>query len=209
MNADDIQFKISAVDAFYLGDSAVVHRTVGTLKEAIIGLKFPVAIGNANSDQFESRFDQSFAVRLRETGWTVLEDRDCPEVSRPEIKWAARPDLMLESADRERIVVEVEKSNKFKIWDDLMKLWLLTEAEGAGVGLLVCPTNYASRKADWDLFAYARRCMLLLQRAAEVPAARLSRIAVVGYTQDLLDGLRYVRWDRAACRRLKSLSARA
>lgn len=198
MNVGEVLFEISAVEKFHTAEQPA-SDTIGRVMEAMIGMRFSTVTGSSNSNQFSSSFDADLAVKLRQLGCDVKEDRYCPELARSaEIKWAGRPDLLLEFDGTQKIIVEIEKSNKFKIWDDLMKLWLLTEEANASLGLLVCPKNYVSRKADWDLFAYARRCLLLLERSAKVSRDHLSHVAVIGYTQALVEGSELVPWNRAA-----------
>lgn len=201
--ATEVRLVVSSAEVCCSGLATSMLPVLEEIKDALIGLEFSMSIGQSNSDQFESGLDQIIAARLIRQGWIAREDRDCPQVARPDIGWAARPDLLIERSGAPKIIIEVEKSDKRKVWDDLMKLWLLVDGENADLGLLICPTNYASRTTDWNLFDYARRSILLLQHAAQVPSVRLSKLAVIGYTQRLLDGSNTAPWNKAACKRLK------
>jgi len=101
------------------------------------------------------------------------------------------------------VVIEVEKSNKKTIWFDIIKILMLVQQRVADFGLLLVPRNYAHRLGEWDLFKEARFYRWCLLRFAEVGAASLSKLAIMGYTQEVQIASEWVRLDSAALTDIK------
>ena len=94
-----------------------------------------------------------------------------------------KPDAIL-NKNNTSVTIEIEKSNKKTIWFDFMKLMLLIGKEVAGYGILIVPRNYAHKNGVWDLFFEARYYRYCLSKFAKVDSELLSKIAIVGYTQE-------------------------
>ena len=94
-----------------------------------------------------------------------------------------KPDGIL-SKGNTTFTVEIEKSNKKTIWFDFMKLMLLIGRQIADYGILVVPRNYAHKNGVWELFSEARYYRYCLSKFAKVDSELLSKIAIIGYTQE-------------------------
>jgi len=81
-------------------------------------------------------------------------------------------------------VIEIAKSNKKTIWFDLIKILMVIGQNIGHFGLLVVPRNYAHKIGVWDLFREARYYKWCLAQFAKVDSCLLSKIAIIGYTQE-------------------------
>lgn len=134
----------------------------------------------SNSFQIDLDFDLCWINTIASIGWEpqslalLAELKDIPNIV---------PDAIL-SKKNSAVAVEIEKSNKKTIWFDLIKLMMLINRDVVGFGLLVVPRNYAHGGGVWNLFNEARYYRYCLSRFARVDERLLSKIAIVGYTQE-------------------------
>ena len=61
---------------------------------------------------------------------------------------------------------------------------MLIRGGKSNFGLLVVPTNYAHKVGVWDLFKESRHHRYCLKRYLDVDSNLLSKIAILGYTQE-------------------------
>lgn len=133
-----------------------------------------------NNYQIDFDFDKCWIQAMNIVGWEsqsakkLTSLRDIPNI---------KPDGILEN-NNVIVTVEIEKSNKKTIWFDFMKLTLLIGRQIADYGILVVPRNYAHKNGIWDLFFEARYYRYCLAKFAKVDEELLSKIAIIGYTQE-------------------------
>jgi len=159
-------------------------KLLGLLKEvtnACETMRFDGMIKSVrNNFQIDFDFDSCWLRTMNSIGWEpqpfdmLQELEDIPNII---------PDGII-SKGHSTIAIEIEKSNKKTIWFDLIKLMMLINQDVVDFGLLVVPRNYAHRLGVWNLFNEARYYRYCLSRFAKVDEQLLSKIAIVGYTQE-------------------------
>ena len=155
--------------------------------------------GKANSFQLTSNVDDRL---IHSIGWGSSQLKPGKELGQlPGIK----PDGLFDYGTS-RILLEVEKTNKKTIWFDLIKMIMLIRSHAAEYGLLVVPRNYCHSLGTWDLYKEAKFYRYCLSHFAGVSDDWLSKIAIVGYTQQMdVNGS----WMELDVKRLKSIKANA
>ena len=113
-----------------------------------------------------------------------------------------QPDGLL-TKDNMTVAIEIEKSNKKTIWFDIIKIMMLVQQRAADFGLLMVPRNYAYRLGEWDLFKEARFYRWCLLRFAKVGPDLLSKLAILGYTQEVRIVSNWLRLDSATLTDIK------
>ena len=160
-----------------------LSECVANIGEATQGMLFRGVIkSHVNSYQIDiSNFDSKLVKKASAVGW---KEKPLPNLRElgdiPNIK----PDALLTQHGVD-IAVEIEKSNEKTIWFDFIKLLMLIEKNVANFGLLVVPRNYAFRTGTWNLFDEARYYRWCLERFAKVDVTSLSKLAILGYTQEI------------------------
>ena len=160
-----------------------LSKCAGGMVEATQGLSFHGVIKSpVNSYQIDiSDFDSQWIKKATTIGYRVSPLPNLRELGGiPNIK----PDAIL-TQNNVNIAVEIEKSNEKTIWFDFIKLLMLIDQKMAHFGLLVLPRNYAFRTGTWNLFDEARYYRWCLARFAKVDTGSLSRLAIIGYTQEV------------------------
>ena len=178
-------------------------KLLGLLKgmaNACEKMKFSGMIKSAsNNFQIDFDFDSCWLRTISSAGWEsqpldrLQELEDIPNLM---------PDGIL-SKGSSAIAVEIEKSNKKTIWFDLIKLMMLINQDVVGFGLLVVPRNYAHRLGVSNLFNEARYYRYCLSRFAKVDEQLLSKIAIVGYTQEAHVSGRWTQIDSSVVKNVK------
>ena len=172
--------------------TSVVEATEGMLFHGII--KSP-----ANSYQIDFDFDSVWIKTVNTIGWKNKPLHNLGELHNiPSIQ----PDVFL-TQDGVTAVVEIEKSNKKTIWFDFIKILMLIGQDVADFGLLLVPRNYAHKVGVWDLFREARYYKSCLTRFAKVDHTLLSKIAIVGYTQEAYVFGKWTQLDSSVVRSIK------
>ena len=155
---------------------------------------------SANNYQVSLDFDDTWVKRM--TGTTAWQDKplavpaDLLEIP------GIQPDCLL-AKNGTTVVVEIEKANKKTIWFDIIKILMLIGEQAASAGLLLVPRNYAHRRGEWNLFNDARFYRSCLIRFAKVNPELLSKLAIVGYTQEVLINGNWARLDKAVLSDIK------
>jgi len=171
----------------------IVGATKGMLFDGVI--KSP-----ANNYQIDiSDFDSQLVRKASAVGWnekTLPKPQELGDI--PNIK----PDALLTQYGL-NITVEIEKSNEKTVWFDFIKLLMLIDINVADFGLLVVPCNYAFRTGKWNLFTEARYYRWCLERFAKVDVGSLSKIAVLGYTQQVQTPSGWTNLDDSVLRTVK------
>ncbi len=111
--------------------------------EKISKIEHHVSIGDKNSNSFTSDFDSRLQKKLTELGGEII---DIPIVDDLEKKYDFALDI-----NNDRVVVEIEKTNREKILYDLLKCHIYLKS-GASLVMLFLPKNYAHSKGIWNLF---------------------------------------------------------
>lgn len=165
------------------------------------GLEFcGTILSQANNYQVNMNdFDTAWIGRMTKgSSWTA---RTLPKVRKIKLDSASKkfiainqnlPDIKPDSVLTDgnvTVVVEIERSNRKNIWFDFVKIMLLTGQKAADFGILLVPRNYAHRRGIWNLFDEARYYRWCLIRFANVDSQLFSKVAIIGYTQQvLIDG---------------------
>jgi hypothetical protein len=144
-------------------------------------VRYSGQISEKNSYQITSDFDDRLRDVLWRNGATETE-LSLPQGALKEY------DFAFEFAGH-RVAVEVEKTQKWKIFYDILKCHMYLRGDAAFV-LLVLPKNYAHGTGKWDLYSdgvkWYRQCLEFGFGTHET----FDRILIVGYEQRTLDGER-------------------
>ena len=207
---DPFQFRCRAVDiehsCRHRSEKEPYHppkllKCVESIVEATQGMLFHGIIKSAaNNFQIDfDYFDSSWIKAVNAAGWKSKSPRNLVNLQGiPNIQ----PDAIL-SEDNVTVAVEIEKTNKKTIWFDLMKIMLLIGQGVIDFGILVVPRNYAHKIGVWDLFSEARYYRWCLAEYAKVEHNLLSKIAIIGYTQEAYISDNWTRLDSSVVKRIK------
>lgn len=182
------------------------RKEISDIVCALSDLRFVSILSERNGSQQKSDFDQSLETALKQnTRWLIEPKRNWPRLKHSADGWNPRPDIVaVAPVSNTRFLFEIEKANRYKVWDDIMKLWLFQHEHQCEHGVLVCPTLYATPTAEREPYRYARERLSLLRDAAKVQPELLRKITLIGYEQTVWNGDRYVQWNRQVCSFLKS-----
>jgi len=176
--------------------SCVVDAT-----KAIEMMQFTGTIASAaNAYQVNTDFDTALIARMIEVAdW---QSALLPALGQLGEIPSIQPDGLLRKDDV-TVAIEVEKSNKKTIWFDIIKILMLVQQHAADFGLLLVPRNYAHKHGEWDLFKEARFYRWCLLRFAKVGLDLLSKLAIIGYTQELQVAGNWMRLNSSALTDIK------
>lgn len=178
-----------------------LSKCVANIVGAMQGMLFQGIIKSpVNSYQIDiSTFDSEWIKKAATVGWKLRSLPNLRELSEiPNI----RPDALLTQGNV-NTAVEIEKSNEKTIWFDFIKLLMLIEQGIANFGILVVPRNYAFRTGTWNLFDEARYYRWCLARFAKVDPSLLSKLAILGYTQEVYTSSRWIMLDDSIVKAIK------
>lgn len=175
-------------------------KCVESIVEATQGMLFHGIIESAaNNFQINFDFDSSWIKAMNATGLKSESLRNLGNLQEiPNIQ----PDAIL-SKDNVTVAVEIEKTNKKTIWFDLIKIMLLIGQGVADFGILVVPRNYAHKIGVWNLFSEARYYRWCLAEYAKVGHNLLSKIAIIGYTQEAYISGNWTQFDSSVVKSIK------
>jgi len=175
-------------------------KCIESVVEATQGMLFHGVIkSRVNNYQVNvSAFDSKWIEKMETAGWKRKPLPSLKELSLPKIK----PDALL-TQDNVDAALEIEKSNEKTVWFDFMKLLMLIGQDIAHFGLLVVPRNYAFKAGTWNLFDEARYYRWCLTQFAKVDPGLLSKIAIIGYTQEVNISGSWIRLDSSAVKSIK------
>jgi hypothetical protein len=169
--------------------------------KAIEMMQFTGTIASAaNSYQINTDFDTAWIAGMAKVAdWQIAPLPAFGELGEiPSIQ----PDGLL-TKHGVAVAIEVEKSNKKTIWFDIIKILMLVEQHIADFGILLVPRNYAHKLGEWDLFREARFYRWCLLRFARVNPGLLSKLAIIGYTQEAHIAGSWMRLNSAALTDIK------
>jgi len=177
-----------------------LYKCIASIVEATQGMLFHGIIKSAaNNYQIDVDFDYEWIKTVNTAGWKTKPLLDLRELRMiPNIQ----PDTLL-TQDDITTVIEIEKSNKKTIWFDLIKILMIIGQNIAHFGLLVVPRNYAHKIGVWDLFSEARYYKWCFAQFAKVDSCLLSKIAILGYTQEAHISGNWTRLDSSVVRSIK------
>jgi hypothetical protein len=202
MKTCELRFKVERV---VFDQDGIVSEEISAIISALSDLQFVSLLGDKNGNQQNSDFDQAFARALGKARWVIEPQGKWPRLSGTADGWDPRPDIVAASPhSNSRFLFEIEKANRYRVWDDIMKLWCFQHEHQCDHGVIICPTKYATDKAERHPYQYARECLSLLRDTAKVPVELLRKITLIGYTQTVWNGQKYVEWDKQICSVLKS-----
>lgn len=204
------EFKCRAIDiehsCRYKNDDEPEHdpsvlKSIVSIKESTELMLYGGKIkSSANSYQIDLDFDPSWINCMTEAGWKAEQTQNLSNLK--EIH-DMQPDAIL-SKGGISLVIEIEKSNKGAIWFDFMKIMAVIGKGVADFGILVVPRNYAHGTGVWDNFEAARYYRLCLAEYAKADRNLLSRIAILGYTQEVqIDG-KWVQLNKDSMNKIKN-----
>jgi len=179
--AINFEHSCSYRDEIELPHPDIFLRSIENIIAISEGFRFVSTIkSRTNSYQMDSNFDYAWRALLKSTRkWKEIPFDAKALEDIPGIK----PDALL-SNELVTMAVEIEKSNEKTIWFDLIKFMMLINKGIVQFGLVVAPRNYAHRTGVWHPFDRARFYRYCLLKFANVDAALIKRIAIVGYTQE-------------------------
>lgn len=184
--------------------SHTLNMLINDIVRVIEGMEFKGIIkSSVNSFQLDvTDFDDQWVALLNNDGWQGKQlniKNELPNL--PSIK----PDALLKKANV-ALAIEIEKSNEKTVWFDFIKLLMLIGETVADFGILVVPKNYAFSKGQWDLFAEARYYRWCLEQFAKVDSNLLSKIAIIGYKQEVFISDKWVPLTKNSIKTIKELA---
>lgn len=152
--------------------------------------------GPQNNYQIDYDFDLSWIKAVKSKGWVPEGLKKLKNITN------IKPDAIL-FKDNLKVTVEIEKANKKTIWFDLMKIMMLVGQGVVNFGILIVPRNYAHKLGVSDLFKEARYYRWYLKQYAKVNNNLISKIAIIGYTQEVHIYCNWVHVDRSVVKSIK------
>ncbi len=186
-------FKISNIQAS--GSNLAVKEIISLLD----GMTFNITISKANSRQLDSNIDERIeekldgAYRLSKAKNEVTVQTDGEKIG--------ELDLVYWGEDGCLRYLEIEKTNKKTLWFDYVKILTKLADDSAGLGVVLCPSNYAHQVGVWNLYKEAVAYKGHLRRL--FGGELVDRVGVVGYTQYALIGGEWVAFNSHIIKRLK------
>lgn len=159
------------------GDS-IAHHKFGALIAQIGEVRFPVTVGQRNSNQLTYDFDPQLLSRLLACG-----------ASEATLTLPARVRQKYDFAftfGGSRVVVEVEKANWEKILRDLLKIHIYFQ-HGADFALLFLAKSYPHSNGETENFKAGRELYAQCLASGFGQASTFERILLVGYDQFTAD----------------------
>jgi hypothetical protein len=204
-----VKFIVGKVVKDTVGCRPTVSRLADRLASSLQNFNYHGSVGQTNSKQLNIDFDKPFFTVLETKGWHCERDPMVDMESLGEDWGSPKADAILthESKKGQRIVLEIEKSNKKTLWFDFIKLLMFIESGHASAGVILCPLNYAHKLGVWNLFEEARRYKKYLLRFAGVAKEKLGLIVLLGYEQRIVsDDGKSKLWDAEESKRIKQES---
>lgn len=166
-------FKIASLQA------KSTDERIRKLIEVMTDIHFSVKVRQSNSNQLESNIDEKIIEAIRKD-YSVTNDNSSLNVV-VGADSIGKLDCRFSDNINTNYYMEIEKSNKKTMWFDYIKLLTCLSGDADGIGILMCPTNYAHKLGVWNLYDDAVVYGNHLKRVFNSPG--LNRIAVIGYTQ--------------------------
>ncbi len=141
-------------------------------------IEFSVKVKKSNSNQLDSDIDTKIEEAISKH-YVVLRSKSDLLVEAEGAK-IGELDIVFRDS-KTNYYMEIEKSNKKTLWFDYIKILTRLESDVNGIGILVCPTNYAHKVGVWNLYKEAVSYKKHLKRV--FGSESLDRVAVLGYTQ--------------------------
>jgi hypothetical protein len=171
---------ITDLSAAYPETSSAFDALWPLLKRCV-DVRYTGRISEKNSHQVTLDFDDRLRDVLWRNGATEIA-LSLPQGMRKEY------DFAFDFAGH-RVAVEIEKTNKWKIFYDILKCHMYLRRD-ATFALLVLPKNYAHGGDEWDLYTdgvnWYRQCL----ESGFGTRETFDRILIVGYEQMTQDGER-------------------
>jgi len=162
-------------------------------------IEFSVIVKKSNSNQLDSDIDAKIEEALSKSYLVMPSKSDL--LVKAEGTKVGELDIVF-SSDKITYYMEIEKSNKKTLWFDYIKILTRLESDVGGIGILMCPTNYAHKVGVWNLYKEAVLYKKHLKRV--FGSESLDRIAVFGYTQYAYLESKWVEYDSDIIAKIKS-----
>ncbi len=194
MNKSNNVFKISNIHTS--GSSSAVNEITLLLD----GMAFDITVSKANSRQLDSNIDAKIEEKIG--GTFRLSKAKNEVIVQADGEKIGELDLVYWGEDGCPRYLEIEKTNKKTLWFDYVKILTKLADDSTGLGVVLCPSNYAHQVGVWNLYKEAVAYKGHLRRL--FGGELLDRVGVVGYTQyALIDG-NWVAFNSNVIRRLKA-----
>jgi|GEM_PF-5855436 len=161
--------------------------------------EFSVRVKKSNSNQLDSDIDSKVEEALSKN-YLVMPSKSDLLVEAEGVK-VGELDIVF-SNNKTTYYMEIEKTNKKTLWFDYIKILTRLESDVNGIGILMCPTNYAHKIGVWNLYKEAVIYKKHLKRV--FGAESLDRVAVFGYTQYAYLKSDWVEYDSSIIAKIKN-----
>jgi hypothetical protein len=164
------------------------------------GMCFSITIQNSNSNQMDSDIDVRIIEKISDSREYTVSKSDSLVFADGE-KFG---ELDLVFRDRRKIsyYMEIEKSNKKTLWFDYIKILTKLESDSDGLGIMMCPVNYAHSIGVWNLYQEAVIYKNHLKRV--FGSNSIDRVSVLGYTQYAFLDRKWQKFDSNVVKRIKN-----
>ncbi|MHC0044934.1 hypothetical protein ACGDLY_016735 [Vibrio campbellii] len=167
------------------------NKTVKKIADELVGIEFEIKISKGNKNQINSGLDSKVEEHfLNSSSWEIAsgskkhKEKLRVYLDNDEDFEVGELDLIIYDSDiGANVFVEIEKTNKLKIWNDFIKLSNKIKFEEKSIGVIICPMNYATRKNNRNLFAYANRYKQFMIKTFGKKI--MKKIHIVGYEQQI------------------------
>ncbi|MEJ1380698.1 MAG: hypothetical protein RPT95_06985 [Candidatus Sedimenticola sp. (ex Thyasira tokunagai)] len=186
-------FKIASIQV----DSS--DERIKSLGRHLDNMTFSITVKESNSRQIDSDIDKRI-ISLLSKSYQVYRNKKDLMVSVGAERIGELDGRIIDESGIE-YYLEIEKSNKKTIWFDYVKILTCLASDDSGIGLLICPKNYAHKVGVWNLYKEAVIYKKHLQRV--FPGSSLNRVGVIGYTQYVRNNSDWIEYDSKIVNELK------
>ena len=202
MKKNNATFKLSAIESIP-ETNKISSEILTKVTEILSDIEFTASPStNSLNRQLNSSLDNAIVEQLKILGEiatnSIVEDDD---------EKIGFLDFVLTPKDTPstKFYVEIEKTDKKRLWFDFIKILTCLKSDSNGKGLIICPKNYAHSNGIWDLFEEAQIYKNHLERVFDKHSDVLKRVFIVGYEQQYRehDGEKFVRYTSLHYKKIK------
>ena len=177
------KFRLSPTQVLIASSS--VSSTLTSIQNELRGIQFSTTASKTSINrQLNSSLDEAIMRQMKALG--EIETDSIVEDTGGKI---GKLDFVLTPKDSEssKYYVEIEKTDKKRLWFDFIKILTCLKIDKNGKGLIICPINYAHSNGVWNLFKEAKSYKAHLERVFEKHNDILKRVSIIGYEQQYKD----------------------